>query len=940
MIPKNRKKRIIFKRSHINSLDNILLPSLIKKFNYFKRKYYLFIITFFFITSLLIPPVIAQVAQNNPMQLNQQSQDLYRRGELEAAVKSWQETVTAFADRGDTVNQAIALSNLSLTQQKLGQWQAATTSIEDSLKLIKDREQSKNQQQVLAQILDIQGNLQRETGQSAKALETWQKAAIIYQETQQLDKFTQTKINQTQAMQDVGLYPRACRTLLTTLEAELKVNTCPQLSRLTLEELNSRLETIIAKEHQVTTVLSLRSLGDLLRVVGELNQSAAILNTSLGIARKLNLPAEEAAIYLSLGNTNQALAQGTEIERFFRRKFEKETENAYLQAAQLAPSATIEQQANLNRLNFLLQKEKWSDAAQLWQQLQPEINNLYSNRSNLYVRVNFAHNLIEVLADKKAKLPPNSQLPNFEEIDSILANAAIQARNIGDTRTEAYAIGDRGRLAELTNNLSAAEQYTIQAINLAPNFTSSDIAYQYFWQLGRIQKDRNKIPQAVAAYTKAFEALQALRGDLVAINPEVQFSFRETVEPVYRQLVELDLEYANDLQKTGNETESKARLTQARTVIESLQLAELNNFFREACIDAQPRQIDEIDRNAAVIYPIILPEQNKLEILLSLPGKDAPQLYTKEVSTTEISDTVVDIKSSLLEPQSITQRFLPQYQKVYDWLIRPLETELVNAEVKTLAFVLDGDLRNIPMSVLHDGNRYLIEKYAIALTPGLQLLDPKPLTQIELQTLTAGLSETRPDFEPHQGFDPLPNVPQELENVAKVGSNVRSLLNAEFTQTALKQEINSSRSPVVHLATHAKFSSKAEDTFILAWDERINIQQLDELLRDDTLQQRTPIEILVLSACETAEGDDKATLGLAGVAVKAGARSTLATLWRVVDQSTAQIMTEFYHQLEQSQTIQTNKAEALRQAQLSLIKDEKYNHPHFWSPFVLIGNWQ
>jgi CHAT domain-containing protein len=324
---------------------------------------------------------------------------------------------------------------------------------------------------------------------------------------------------------------------------------------------------------------------------------------------------------------------------------------------------------------------------------------------------------------------------------------------------------------------------------------------------------------------------------------------------------------------------------------------------------------------------------------VSLPGK-APQLYTTAVSQAEIAQTVEDIQSSLLEHRSNTPDFLPRYQQVYDWLIRPLETELINSKVKTIAFVLDGDLRNIPMSVLYDGKQYLVEKYAIALTPGLQLLDPKPLTQIELQALTAGLSQTRPNFEPHQGFDPLPNVPKELQDIAKVGLETRSLLNADFTQTALKQGINTSRSPVVHLATHAQFSSKAEDTFILAWDTRINIQQIDDLLRDDTLNQRTPIEILVLSACETASGDKRATLGLAGVAVKAGARSTLATLWSVVDDSTAKMMAQFYRQLEQSQTIQTNKAEALRQAQLTLIKDKKYHHPHFWSPFVLIGNWQ
>jgi CHAT domain-containing protein len=236
------------------------------------------------------------------------------------------------------------------------------------------------------------------------------------------------------------------------------------------------------------------------------------------------------------------------------------------------------------------------------------------------------------------------------------------------------------------------------------------------------------------------------------------------------------------------------------------------------------------------------------------------------------------------------------------------------------------------------GEQYLIEKYAVALTPGLQLLDPKPITALKLEAVTAGLSEIPQDFQ--QQFAPLPGVKKELADIQQIGLAKESLLDEQFTQKALKKEITTSGSPIIHLATHATFSSNPEDTFILTWDEPIKITELDDLLRDDTFNRKEAIELLVLSACETASGDDNATLGLAGVAVQSGARSTLATLWSVVDESTAQIMSEFYSQLKQSGVNQTNKAEALRQAQLSLIASKNFNHPHFWSPFILIGNWQ
>ena len=204
-----------------------------------------------------------------------------------------------------------------------------------------------------------------------------------------------------------------------------------------------------------------------------------------------------------------------------------------------------------------------------------------------------------------------------------------------------------------------------------------------------------------------------------------------------------------------------------------------------------------------------------------------------------------------------------------------------------MPFVLDGLLRNIPMAALHDGEGYLIEKYSIALTPGLQLLNPQPLAPEERTVLTAGLSQAR------AGFSALPNVIRELE---EIGAS-RVLLNEEFTGDALQKELNQFPFPVIHIATHGQFSSQAEDTFILAYDRKINVKELDALLRNRQEEGGNPIELLVFSACETARGDDRAALGLAGVAVRAGARSTLATLWQVNDSSTAELMAKFYREL-------------------------------------------
>jgi CHAT domain-containing protein len=652
------------------------------------------------------------------------------------------------------------------------------------------------------------------------------------------------------------------------------------------------------------------------------------------------LPQEQSASYLGLGNTESAIAEREEVIRQ-RNKYRKKALESYDRAINLSTSIAIKQQAQLNQLSLLLRFKKWSEAETIWRSLSNQFNNLSPSRTGIDRQINFANSLIKLASQEDFASNHNYQLPTFDQIDRILANAAQQANSLGDKRSQAFAVGNRGNLYEINSpdrDLSQAETFTKKALSLASNFEASDISYQLFWQLGRIHKAQGKIEDAIAAYTKSFDALQSLRGDLVSINSDVQFSYRDSIEPVYRQLVELNLQFASSLNKATKDKQTEEKrgklLTQARNIIDSLQVAELNNFFREACIDAKPRIIDEIDRNAAVIYPIIL--EDRLEILLSLPDR-SPSLYSSAIAKGDLEQKIDEIQRSLLTSQSNVKAFLPLYQEFYDRLIRPLESELADSKVKTLAFVLDGDLRKIPMSVLYDGSQYLVEKYAIALTPGLQLLNPRPLTELQLQVLTAGLSQSR------DGFPALPNVPSELQGIEQLKLSSQPLLDDKFTSSELQKEVTGTRFPAIHLATHANFSPKVEDTFILAWDKRINIKDLDSLLRQNNDNRRQAIELLVLSACETASGDNRAALGLAGVAVRAGAGSTLATFWRVSDASTPKLMEEFYHQLQQSQQSQNskfNKAEALRQAQLTLVKDNNFSHPHFWTPFVLIGNWQ
>ena len=519
-----------------------------------------------------------------------------------------------------------------------------------------------------------------------------------------------------------------------------------------------------------------------------------------------------------------------------------------------------------------------------------------------------------------------SQVPSWLAIRQIVANARNQAHSLGDAKAEAYTLGYLGGVSQQMGKLSEAQQLTEQALQQVSAFDAADIAYRWQWQLARLRHRQGDLKGAISAYTTAFETLKSLRGDLVVMNPEVQLTFRDSVEPVYRELVGLLLQPENL---------SQANLKKARDTIEALQLAELDDFFREACVAAEPEQIDQIidqaSPRAAVLYAIILENPNRLEVIVKLPQQERLEHYTAELSKQTVTTDLPQLQAYLSDVTR-TGEVRALSQQVYRWLIQPAEAMLADNEIKTLVFVLDGPLRNIPMAVLYDGQQYLIEKYAIALTSGLQLLSPKPLAQVSLNALPGGVSESR-KLEGRE-FIELENVKSELQAIQAAVPSTEQILNQDFIEDNLRDQLSRGRFTVVHLATHGQFSSDPEETFILLSDKLLGVKGLERLLRTTDPTQTIPIELLVLSACQTATGDDRAVLGLAGVAVKAGARSTLATLWAVDDQLTAEFMGQFYQELKQPDV---TKAEALRKAQLSLLNKEA--RPYFWAPYTLVGNW-
>ena len=811
--------------------------------------------------------------------LDQQAQQLYETGQYQEAIPLLEQMISNYSDSSDLIGEINSLVNLALVYQRLGDIAQAKQTLSQSFTKLSQLHNTKERQQLQAQILSVQGQVYLSLGQGEKALSNWEQTSAIYQDLGDLNRLTESQIYQVQALRVLGLYNQATKTL-----TQIK-------------------ETIQEQPDSLLKSRALQYLGDVFRRVGKFNESQAILQQSLAIAETLPNQTLIAENLLSLGDTARLKGETEDALDFYQRVVEE------------SPLPHLKIQGQLNQLSVLIAKQEWSGARALLPAIDYTLRTLSPSKTAINARIKLAKTLFK---------SENTQLKTPKSLATYLADAIKLARNLGDKRAEAEAIGNLGTLYENQSRLDEAQDLTEKALLIAQEINAPDLAYQWQWQLGRIlnlkQDKKNAIDlrsrYAIAAYSQSVQTLQSIRSDLVAISSDVQFGFRESVEPVYRELVGLLLE----------PNASQENLKQARDVIESLQLAELDNFFRDACLDAKPVNIDEIDPNAAIFYTIILPD--RLEVIVTLPGQPLRQITTN-LPQTEIEKQLASVRRNITRPWQDLQK--ENLQKINDWLIGPIEAELANSNIRTLVFISDGALRNLPMSVLYDGEDYLIEKYSIAVAPSLQLIDSQANVRQNVSALTAGVTEVRP-HRPNLGA--LPGVKEELENIkAEVPSLI--LLNESFTESNFNTEVNTSAYEVVHLATHGEFSSVAEETFLLTWDDVINLNELNTLISADQ-KQKNPIELLVLSACRTAAGDSRAALGLAGVAVRSGARSTLASLWSVDDVATTELMTRFYQRLAKGKV---TKAEALREAQQELLQTDEFKHPYYWSAFILLGNW-
>lgn len=533
-------------------------------------------------------------------------------------------------------------------------------------------------------------------------------------------------------------------------------------------------------------------------------------------------------------------------------------------------------------------------------------------RAELLVHVGWSYALL-------AERDPAARAAAHRSAAEVLARAAEAAAAAGDPRLRSYALGTLAELYEREGRGEEALTLTRQALSAAQEVRALDALARWQGQLGRLERSAGRPERALAAWREAVALFAELRQQTASAGAA---AFRAEVEPVYSGLVDLLLRRAHQSQDAGAR---QALLVEARGALEDLKAAELREYFRDACLDAQRKATPEEIPGAFVVYPVVLPDRT--ELIVGFGGQ--LESFVSPVDRETLTAEVQAFRRQL--ERRTTRQYLTHAETLYDRLIRPLEPALEAAAPRVLVFVPDGALRTIPLGALHDrvSGRFLIERFPLAVVPSLTLTEPRPIDRSRVELLAVGITESV------QGFPALDSVGQEIAAVSQTFPG-ETLLDSQFRIERFEAEIAARPFGIVHVASHGEFSGNASESFLLAWDGKLSMDRLAQVVATTRFRSEQPLELLTLSACQTAAGDERAGLGLAGVALRAGARSALATLWSVNDEASADLVIEFYAQLAHPEL---SRAEALQRAQLKLLATPDYRHPAYWAPFLLISSW-
>jgi CHAT domain-containing protein len=704
---------------------------------------------------------------------------------------------------------------------------------------------------------------------------------------------------------------------------------------------------------------------------------------SLEIAEKRLVPALEQAkqhgwqnlearITLYLGQLNYKQGQTEGALKYF---------NQVITNAQNITEKALVIKAYLHLINVTYLFDSTTKVKSLLTQAELLLKTLPENKTHSKLWMNLAFQSFTIYQKEL-----NNQA--LERVYQHLNKALSQSKKFQQPRQQATALTYLAQLYQQQQRTLEAIHLTEKGIYMAQQQNAEDILINLEALLATLFHTENKLPQAISAYRRAVKHIQNTRLDIPVSYENGRSSFRETLAPIYLGLADLLLQQSS----TTTDSEQQALLKEAQNIIELMKQSELEDFFKSRCeIATTPIDLEKTDPHAAAIYPISF--KDRLDIIVQTSTE--LRRFSRPISAKKLEKTA-RIYAGHLRNEINFSKAKKNATLLYQWLIQPLDAYLKQQKITTLVYIPDGALRLFPLAAVYDGQKFLIEDYAIVTSPGMSLIESNKTSYDEQQAiLFAGVSYpgeviyNLPDrllsellggmkidtkaaakvrdhwlknnqkrlltssdkIKKNQALRELTRNP-EISNKIKEGLRISSveteiktlskqnnmpyLLNETFTLENFEKKLTQKPYKILHIASHGFFGATEDENFIMAHDKVLNVKELQKLLALDHFKKH-PIDLIILSACQTAEGDDRSPLGISGVAIKAKVHSALGSLWPVDDVATAELMNNFYDGLKNPHL---SKAQALRQSQLSLLKQKDFAHPMLWSPFILVGNWK
>lgn len=544
---------------------------------------------------------------------------------------------------------------------------------------------------------------------------------------------------------------------------------------------------------------------------------------------------------------------------------------------------------------------------------------------------------------------------------------------------EARALGARGRILAVSGQFEEAKSEVAKALLISQQkaqpqhsfFLFASLADLHLLQLQRDPEARSDLEARRDLKEKALLAFDAARENYILAGAYFRQP-RRPLDPFFEQLA-ADRILTIHVETILNSGASSVNFENVLPILSDIRLARIERFLERQCSDTGGVSIGDLAADSAhserviILTPIIL--SDKVVILIQKTGEQ--QIVTVNAEPNSVRLLLERIKDLLGSRSSSRPELLAELSNFHNLFLKDLRNTELN-DIDIIVFEPTGEFRGIPLAAAYDAKaegsfgatgRFLVEDFEIVTSFGLSV-PQRPIVFPEVNGIFASLSEevavppvgnAYPLSSQGVRFRPLRFVEREVEAISSLPAvNAKVLPN--FTRKRLEQALSEEEINTIHFATHAVFGAEPDERYLLGRGaetgrgDRIGLQDIRQLVGQAQTSSNS-LELVALSACQTGVGDNRANdsdaiLGLAGIAIESGARSVLASLWKVDDQSTGQLMVSFYQAWSQRTTNpSTTKSGALREAQLLLIREGHkypidYSHPHYWSGFILSGDWR